>query len=68
MAEESGGGTVVGDAVAAGRVESPPGAPQPARGEADEPRARLHQLAERLRGAVSRGVLAEYLRLRRSLM
>lgn len=51
-------------------VESPPAAPQGmAREEAgDEPRVRLHQLADRLARSRPRQLLAEYLRLRRSLM
>jgi hypothetical protein len=51
-------------------VESPPPAPQPARSPdpADEPRARLHQLAERLTRSRPRQLLVEYLQLRRSLM
>lgn len=50
------------------RVESPPAAPQPERGAGDEPRVRLHQLAERLARSRPRELLVEYLRLRRSLM
>jgi hypothetical protein len=64
MAEDvgTGGGVEV-------KVESPPPAPQPERvAPGDEPRVRLHQLAERLARSRPRQLLAEYLQLRRSLM
>ena len=51
-----------------GVVESPPATPQPIREGRDEPRVRLHQLAERLVRGRGRELMAEYLRLRRSLM
>jgi hypothetical protein len=61
MAEE----VVVESAV---KVESPPGVPRGEREEdRDEPRVRLHQLAERLGRGRERQLLAEYLRLRRAL-
>ena len=65
MAEERTGGEV---AAADVRVESPPAAPQPERVDGDEARVRLHQLADRLVRGRERQALAEYLRLRRSLM
>ena len=65
MADEVVEGVVAKEVVA---VESPPPAPQPLREAGDEPRARLHQLAERLARGRGRQLLAEYLRLRRSLM
>lgn len=49
------------------RVESPPPAPMPAREPAEDPRRRLHELAEQLIHAGNRRVLVEYLRLRRAL-
>jgi hypothetical protein len=47
-------------------VESPPAADRPAVAEMD-PRGRLHELARLLARTHDRGLLVEYLRLRRSL-
>jgi hypothetical protein len=48
-------------------AQSPPAAPVGVKTEMDEPRTRLHQLAEILRGGVSRQLLLEYMQLRRAL-
>ena len=47
--------------------ESPPAAPMPAREELSDPRARLLQLAAELARSQNRRVLAEFLRLRRTI-
>ena len=48
-------------------VESPPPAPQPPREDADQPRARLAQLASELMRSHNRRLVVEYLRLRRAI-
>jgi hypothetical protein len=53
--------------VDASRCESPPVAPQPAREEAPDPRARLAQIAGELMRSHNRRLVIEYLRLRRAI-
>jgi hypothetical protein len=48
-------------------IESPPPAAQPAQPPLDEPRARLHQLAQELMQNRHRRLLSEFLQLRRAL-
>ena len=48
-------------------IGSPPPAPQPAAAPDDDPRARLHQLAQELMQHRHRRSLVEFLQLRRAL-
>ena len=54
-------------AEASSRCESPPVAPQPAREQAPDPRARLMQIAGELMRSHNRRLVIEYLRLRRAI-
>ena len=51
----------------ASAVQSPPPMSPTRSDDADEPRTRLHQLAELLRNGISRQLLLEYMQLRRAL-